>query len=94
MKDQAFALGQIMVSTTENTGHTAEFWAEQITKKICGISVNAAPHVRMQAEAFRNDVYKIVLHGVKNAISSDRVTIRGCLSDQGHDDMAKIIKEL
>ena len=87
-------LGQIMVSTTENRGHDVEFWAAETTKKILGISAEAEPHIRLQAEAFRNHIYAIILAGMKNAIASDRVTIRGLLVSQGHEDMAKIIKEL
>ena len=87
-------LGQIMVSTTENRGHDVEFWATETTKKILGISAEAEPHIRLQAEAFRNHIYAIILAGMKNAIASDRVTIRGLLVSQGHEDMAKIIKEL
>ena len=87
-------LGQVMVSTTENRGHDAEFWAEQTTNKILGISAEAEPHIRMQAEAFRNQVYTLILIAIKNAIASDRVTIWGLLASQGHDDMAGIIKEL
>ena len=83
-----------MVSTTDNRGHDAEFWAQHTTNKILGISQEAEPHIRMQAEAFRNQVYTLILLGIKNAIASDRVTIRGSLSAQGHEDMAKIIKEL
>ena len=87
-------LGQVMVSTTENRGHDVEFWARETTKKILGISAEAEPHIRLQAEAFRNHIYAIILAGMKNAIASDRVTIRGLLVSQGHEDMAKIIKEL
>ena len=87
-------LGQVMVSTTENRGHDVEFWATETTKKIIGISAEAEPHIRLQAEAFRNHIYAIILAGMKNAIASDRVTIRGLLASQGHEDMAKIIKEL
>jgi|TARA_A100000171_G_scaffold41000_1_gene41658 hypothetical protein len=87
-------LGQVMVSTTENRGHDVEFWARETTKKILGISAEAEPHIRLQAEAFRNHIYAIILAGMKNAIASDRVTIRGLLASQGHEDMAKIIKEL
>jgi len=32
--------------------------------------------------------------GMKSAIASDRVTLTGLLTAQGHEDMAKIIKEL
>ena len=95
MKDDVgFKLGTVMVSTTENKGHDPEFWAEQITNKIVGISSNAAPHIKQQAEAFRQDVYQIILQGVKNAIKSDRVTLANLLRQSGHADMADIMKEL
>ena len=95
MDDQiGFQLGKVMVSTTDNRGHDAEFWAAETTKKIVGISAEADPHIRLQAEAFQNQVYTLIFLGMKNAIASDRVTIRGLLASQGHDDMAKIIKEL
>ena len=95
MDDQiGFQLGQVMVSTTDNRGHDAEFWATETTKKIVGISSEADPHIRQQAEAFRNQVYTLILMGMKSAIASDRVTLRGLLASQGHDDMAKIIREL
>tara|TARA_R110000824_G_scaffold169564_1_gene346685 strand:+ start:130 stop:420 length:291 start_codon:yes stop_codon:yes gene_type:complete len=92
--DIGFQLGNVMVSTTQNKGHDPEFWAEQVTNKIVGISANAAPHVRQQAEAFRKTVYEVILHGMKNSIRSDRVTISNRLRDQGHERMANIIKEL
>ena len=95
MDDQiGFKLGQVMVSTTENRGHDVEFWATETTKKIVGISAEADPHIRQLAEAFRNQVYTLILMGMKSAIASDRVTLRGLLASQGHDDMAKIIREL
>jgi hypothetical protein len=94
MSRGVFQVGQIMVSTTENRGHEAEFWAQETTRKILGISEEAEPHIRLQAEAFRNQVYTLILMGMKNAIASDRVTIRGLLASQGHEDMAKIIKEI
>ena len=89
-----FELGNVMVSTTTNKGHDPEFWAAEITKKICDVSAQAEPHVRMQAEAFRNHIYTVILLGIKNAIASDRVTLVGLLNKQGHEDMAKIFKEL
>ena len=88
------SVGNVMVDPTQNKGHDPEFWAEQITKKICEVSADAAPHVRQQAEAFQNYIYTIVLYGIKNAITSDRTTMVNLLNNQGHNDMAKIIKEL
>jgi hypothetical protein len=75
-------------------GHDPEFWAEQVTNKILGISETAAPHIRQQAEAFRSHVYQVILQGMKNSIRSDRVTITNKLRQQGHEAMANIIKEL
>ena len=95
MNDQiGFQLGQVMVSTTDNRGHDVEFWATETTKKIVGISSEADPHIRQQAEAFRNQVYTLILLGMKSAIASDRVTLQGVLASQGHEEMAKIIREL
>ena len=95
MDDQiGFQLGQVMVSTTDNRGHDAEFWATETTKKIVGISSEADPHIRQQAEAFRNQVYTLIYLGMKSAIASDRVTLQGTLVSQGHEDLAKVIREL
>tara|TARA_R110000796_G_scaffold8232_1_gene27284 strand:+ start:3915 stop:4199 length:285 start_codon:yes stop_codon:yes gene_type:complete len=94
MTDSFIKLGQVTVSTTNNKGHDPEFWAEQVTNKICGISEHAPEHVRQQALAFRDAVYSIVLRGIERGIDSDRTTVVGLLRRQGHDDMANIIKEL
>ena len=95
MDDQiGFKLGQVMVSPTENRGHDVEFWATEKTKKIVGISAEADPHIRQQAEAFRNQVYTLIYLGMKSAIASDRVTLQGTLVSQGHEDLAKVIREL
>ena len=94
MSDSFLEIGNVSVHTTHNKGHDPEFWAETITKKIVDVSSNAPDHVRQQALAFQNHIYTIILNGMKSAIESDRVTIRGLLSSQGHEDMAKIIKEL
>ena len=95
MDDQiGFKLGQVMVSTTENRGHDVEFWATETTKKIVGSSAEADPHIRQQAEAFRNQVYTLIYLGMKSAIASDRVTLQGTLVSQGHEDLAKVIREL
>ncbi len=38
MKDKGdFLVGNVMVSTTHNKGHDPEFWAGEVTKKICSI---------------------------------------------------------
>jgi len=92
--DTKVALGNIGVATTNNGGHTPEFWAERCTDRICGISDNAAPHIRQQAEAYKLAIYEQVLYHIKQAMNSHVVTLNNKLNTQGHEDMAKILKEL
>ena len=94
MSDSFIKLGKIDVHTTEYKGHDPEFWAEQATKKICEISMDAPEHVKQQAIAFQNQVYTVILYTIKNAINSKNVTYVNLLRQQGHEDMARIIKEL
>tara|TARA_R110000796_G_scaffold214805_3_gene330794 strand:+ start:890 stop:1180 length:291 start_codon:yes stop_codon:yes gene_type:complete len=87
-------VGSITVETQQNRGHPPEFWAEQLTNRICGISENAAPHVRQQAEAYRLAIYNAIIYYIKQAINSERCTMRNLLEQQGHEDLAKILKEI
>ena len=87
-------LGLITVMTETNKGHDPEWWAEQLTNRICGISENAAPRIRQQAEAYKLAIYNTILYYIKQAINSERCTIQNLLISQGHEDLAKIFKEL
>jgi phosphoribosyl-dephospho-CoA transferase len=89
-----FVLGKVEVHSTENKGHDPEFWATQATKKIVSISANAPDHIKQQALAFQNQVYTVILYSMKNAIKSQNTTLINLLIKQGHEDMARIIKEL
>ena len=62
-------LGAITVETEQNRGHPPEWWAERLTERICGISENAAPHVRQQSEAFKLAIYETILYHIKQAIN-------------------------
>jgi|TARA_R100000149_G_C5837683_1_gene110921 hypothetical protein len=88
------SLGNIQVQTQEYRGHPPEFWAEQATNRICGISENAAPHIRQQAEEYRLAIYTTILYYIREGIKSERCTIVNLLNSQGHEDLAKIFKEL
>lgn len=92
--DTTSTLGSIGVVTTEFKGQTPEFWAERCTEKICGISDNAEPHIRQQAEAYKLAIYSAILYYIKEAINSERCTMTNILMGQGHEDLATILKEL
>ena len=59
--DSEFQLGSISVHSTENEGHSPEFWAAQATKKICDYSNEAPEHIKQQAHAFQKQVYTVNL---------------------------------
>ena len=92
--EEGFQLGNILVSPPDFGGPKPEFWAEKATHKICSISDDAPHHVKAQAMAFRKEIYAVTLRAINSAIASDRVTISSKLSTQGHEDMAKIVKEI
>ena len=92
--DGLFELGQISVHATENGGHPPEFWAERAIEQIASISADAPPHIRQQVEAFRQQLYEVILRHMKSAIYSDRTTLAYLLRSQGHADLAKILKDL
>ena len=87
-------LGAIEVQTEANRGHPPEWWAERLTERIVGISDTAAPHIRQQAEAFKVAIYETILYHIKQAINSERCTMANLLRSQGHENLAKILKEL
>ena len=87
-------LGAIEVATTNYGGHPPEFWAEQLTNKIVGVSEDKEPHITEQARAYRNVIYKVALIYIKNAIKSYKVTIIQELLKGGEEELAKVIRRL
>ena len=85
-------LGLIEAKTSNYGGHPPEFWAEQLTDKIVGVSDDNEEHVKAQARAYRNLIYKVCLIYIENAIKSYKATLIQDLSAGGSEDLAKIIK--
>jgi len=92
--DVKSSIGDITVSTTQNKGHSPEYWTERIVERLISISDNANPMVKAQADAFKNSIEKLILFYIRQAIASDRSTVAGLLEKQGHKDMADIIRRL
>ena len=92
--DTVGGLGNITVDTQQHRGHPPEYWAQKATERICGISENAAPHIKQQAEAFRLSIYNTILYYIKQSINSERCTMKNILAKQGHEDLANILTEI
>tara|TARA_R100001369_G_scaffold91485_1_gene132916 strand:- start:747 stop:1040 length:294 start_codon:yes stop_codon:yes gene_type:complete len=84
----------VTVKTETNKGHDPEFWAEKATNRIVSVGSQSHPAIRDQAEAFKKQVYAVVLSCIKESIKSDRSTLAGLLGKNQQKDMADIIRRL
>jgi hypothetical protein len=85
-------LGLVEIATTNYGGHPPEFWAKQLTEKIVGVSDDNEQHIKDQARAYKDLIYKVCLIYIKNALKSYKATLIQDLSSGGSEDLAKIIK--
>ena len=82
------------VHTTEYRGFTPEEIAERAVPKVVSVAESADPEVREQAEAFKNRLFNVIVNACNDAIRSDRTTLTNLLDQQGHQDMAAILRKL
>lgn len=85
---------KVDVATTSNGGHPPEFWAKRCAERIISISDNAPLEIREQAQAFRDQVERVVLFHMKHAIQSDRTTVGNMVTDAGQQQLAELIRRL
>ena len=57
-------------------------------------SDNTDPNIRDQARAFSNQIEKVIVQYMKEAINSDRTTVYNAIMDAGHPELAKLIRRL
>ena len=85
-------LGLVEIATTNFGGHPPEFWAKQLTEKIIGYSEDSAPHIKEQARAYKDLIYKVCLIYLNNAIKSYKASLIQELIKGDAEDLSKIIK--
>ena len=83
-----------MFPSHDHRGHTADYWAEQATRRIVSVGGNCHPVIAEQAEAFKEMVQTLVCLYMKEAIKSDRTTLIAELEKQGQPEMANILRRL
>ena len=88
------SIGQVTVATTQNGGHSVDYWSEEATKRIVSVGGKSHPLIAQHAEAFKESVSSVILFYMKEAIKSDRTTLIASLEQQGHQDMAEILRRL
>jgi|TARA_E500000318_G_scaffold49698_1_gene46630 hypothetical protein len=85
-------LGLVEIATTNFGGHPPEFWAKQLTEKIVGYSDENEQHIKDQARAYKDLIYKVCLIYIQNAIKSYKASLIQELTQGDAEDLAKIIK--
>ena len=85
-------LGVVEIATTYFGGHPPEFWAKQLTEKIVGYSDENEQHIKDQARAYKDLIYKVCLIYIQNAIKSYKASLIQELTQGDAEDLAKIIK--
>jgi len=87
-------IGDALVFTSNNGGHSPEDVAEMALNKIMIVSDTAPPVIRDQAYAHRQRLKEVLIYYMNKMCKSERTTIWSLMKQQGHDDMAEIIRRL
>lgn len=85
-------LGDVIVQTTTNRGWTPEEIAERAVNKLIFVSETAPEPVRIQAQAYREEIRKVVLHYLIEAVRSDRTTLSNRLIQAGHPELLDLLR--
>jgi hypothetical protein len=86
--------GVVTVQTTSGRGLPIEHWADRCVDRIIFVGDKTHRVIRDQANAYKDDIHKILVHYMTQAIKSDRTTLYNLLLQQGHKDMAEILHKL
>jgi hypothetical protein len=94
MDEIAFLLGgQVRVETTQGRGFTAEEIAERALDKIIAVGGNSHPAITEQARAFRENIGKVLVFYMNEAMRSQRVTLAAKFRKAGHPELIKLLDE-
>ena len=88
------SVGSVEVKTTSNRGHSPEEMADLALNKILIIGEKAPPAIRDQAIAYRAGIKNILVYYMNKMAQSERTTIWALMRQQGHEDVAEIIRRL
>jgi hypothetical protein len=87
-------VGQVLVTATRDGGHPPEFWAERVCDRLISIAETAPPELRLQAQAFREQMKAVLLDGMRKAITSNHTTVINQLRKAGMNEAAELVFKL
>lgn len=86
--------GQLGVIATTNRGLSADELADLALSKIITISADAPEPVRLQAEAFREQIRKVLVYYIRQGKRSGLTDLYNVLRDSGQHDAAAIVLKI
>jgi len=84
----------VNVVSTEGRGHTPEELAELTLARIIHVGEDSHPMIREQALEYKDNIRQVLINAFARAMKSERTTLYNLVKNQGHEDMAEIIKRL
>ena len=85
---------QVEVETSNNGGHSPEFWARRAADRIVQVADSAHPAIREQAQAYKAAIELVVLEHINRAIKCDRSTVSYLVSEAGHPQLAEHLRRI
>lgn len=86
--------GTLNVVVTSNGGHSADTLADLCVEKLMYVSKDAPEPIRLQAQAYKDTIRKVVLGYIVQAKASERTTTVMKLKQHGMENAAQIIGAL
>lgn len=85
------AVGSVIVTTTVDGGHPPEYYAERLCDRLLFIAETAPPEIKLQAIAYREEMQRVLLDGIRRAILSNHTTVIHQLRKAGMDEAAELV---
>ena len=94
MDEVAFLLGgAVRVESTQGRGFTPEEVAERALDKIIAVGGQSHPLITEQAQAFRENIRKVLVFYMHEAVRSHNVTLVNKFKKAGYPELIKILDE-
>ena len=85
---------EVSVGTTSNRGLTPSEVAEMCVEKLMYVSQDAPPAIRDQAVFYKDQLFVLLEHYMKQAVASDRTNVINALTNAGSPQLAEMIRRL
>ena len=87
-------VGNVTVTTTNDSTLGPEHWANRATEQFISIGEDAHPLIVDQVKAFKDRIRHVFNYYIKEAIKEDRSKVITLLRSAGHNDLANSVEKL